>query len=747
MNKKYYAEYVEGLSQKLYSSGYKMLDIAKKELFESGSFNNINWLGYYCSTETALFLYDKGEKHSINAKSALKILCDIQEEYAALNGKIELKKSDNIFLEALKDSGFKTDLTRMPVLETIFTFGPAIKAIKFLKDSGQLSTEELNRLEKLCEIQVMSIIPESEWGAHNRCVLRAIIYYIFSDIFPQNKLSETCIQLARRLFEQSVGRWSIEDASMYQPIWLSCVTEYVYVTGYWDSNVEVILSYYAHFLTNIIMPNGGLPEFGDGHWDAGWAATLVLGTIEFMAAKQRSGILKYGASRIAEHFLVDNKKEQGAFSERGIVNALLWCDDTIKEEQPRNLSGEILDDLVGKKIVLKSGWGNKDTYLLYNYRDEGLYGKMGRDYLRKSIPVHAEKAHHGHADEQAILALWSNGKVFLRDGGYRDSFTTDGHYRADFYHNRMLIRRGRIFNEAGLLDYAKNIGTYQRVTTEKLFFEKFSFGDALRTRLYDSFNKYECDRTIIFLKKENIFIVIDNVKALETGEYTLGPIFFGERVEKISEREFRIYEDDNYYNSIDNSKELESLRTVFLREDCKDNIEGIRRNYRNEQAFYQYSSRFFKQNEVFTFVTLLIPETFSNLEQKEESISRANYIASNSRIYRTGSGYCTGVEISAKDAAYIIGSKDDLDYGIYDLNARPVYSYENGKADYGLFQTDASFFIAQEKPLNNKYFFIEGTKVLYKNKEIFSVPTYNHLQLDFTRQPGVWSWGSYEDSY
>jgi hypothetical protein len=747
MNKKNYAEYLINLSETLYSSGYKMLDTAKKELFESGSFNNINWLGYYCSVETALFLNSKDEKHLINAKNTLKILCDIQEEYAALNGKIELKKSDNIFLEALKDSGFKTDLRRMPVLETIFTFGPTIKAIKFLKDAGQLSTEEINGLEKLCEIQVVSILPESEWGAHNRCVLRAIIYYIFSDVFPQNKHSEKCRQLAKRLFEQSIGRWSIEDAAMYQPIWLTCVTEYVYMTGYWDSSIEVILSYYAHFFLNLIMPNGGLPEFGDGHWDAGWASTLVLGTSEFMAAKQRSGILKYGASRIAEHFIVDNKREHGAASERGFVNALLLCDDTVKEEQPQNLSGEILDELVGKKIVLKTGWNSKDTYLLYNYRDEGLYGKMGRDYLRKSIPVHAEKAHHGHADEQAILALWSNRKVFLRDGGYRDSFTTDGHYRADFYHNRMIIRRGRIFNEIGLLDYAKNIGTYQKVTTEKLFFERFSFGDALRTRLYDNFNKCECDRTIVFLKEENIFIVIDNVKALETGEYTLGPIFFGKEVERINESEFRVYEDENYYNSIDKSKELESLRAVFLRKDCKGNMEEIRRNYRNEQSFYQYSSRYFKQNEVFTFVTLLIPETFNTPQERESSISRASYIASNTKFYKTGMGYCTGVEIATGTGKYFIGSKDDLDYGIGDLNIRPAYAYESGKADYGLFQTDASFFIAQEKVENNKYFFVEGTKVIYKNMELFSVPTYNHLQLDFTRKPGVWSWGSYEDIY
>jgi hypothetical protein len=84
------------------------------------------------------------------------------------------------------------------------------------------------------------------------------------------------------------------------------------------------------------------------------------------------------------------------------------------------LSCEGLDDLVGKKIVLRSSWDNNADYLFYNYRDVGMYGRSARENLINSIPVHAEKPHHGHADEQSIAALCANGAVFLRDGGYRD---------------------------------------------------------------------------------------------------------------------------------------------------------------------------------------------------------------------------------------------------------------------------------------------------------------------------------------
>ncbi len=138
-----------------------------------------------------------------------------------------------------------------------------------------------------------------------------------------------------------------------------------------------------------------------------------------------------------------------------MTNAFVWADDSIQPEEPGLLSCEVLDELVGKKAVFRDGWREDSTYLLYNYRDVGPYGKLTRDYLQNTIPVHAEKPHHGHADEQSICALCSGGAVLLRDGGYRDSFTTNGHYRADFYHNRLVMRNGRMFRENGFWNMLK----------------------------------------------------------------------------------------------------------------------------------------------------------------------------------------------------------------------------------------------------------------------------------------------------
>ena len=106
------------------------------------------------------------------------------------------------------------------------------------------------------------------------------------------------------------------------------------------------------------------------------------------------------------------------------------------EIQKERESREVLEDVVGKKIVFEKN-GN---YLLTNYRDEGRFAWLQRNYLRNTIPVEPEKAHHGHSDENSIVCLISNGCVLLHDGGYRDCISEKRAYRSDYYHNRVILR-------------------------------------------------------------------------------------------------------------------------------------------------------------------------------------------------------------------------------------------------------------------------------------------------------------------
>ena len=96
---------------------------------------------------------------------------------------------------------------------------------------------------------------------------------------------------------------------------------------------------------------------------------------------------------------------------------------------PSGGSQEVLDDIVGKKVVFRGGWDSSASYLLLDYRDEGEGGWLSREYLRQTITVEEEKMTHGHADENSIVLLMNKGSVLLHDGGYRDSLPS-GRYGA-----------------------------------------------------------------------------------------------------------------------------------------------------------------------------------------------------------------------------------------------------------------------------------------------------------------------------
>src|SRR5262249_20868089 len=101
------------------------------------------------------------------------------------------------------------------------------------------------------------------------------------------------------------------------------------------------------------------------------------------------------------------------------TDAHRWADDYVKPQAPSNGSQEVLEDLIGKKIVFRNGWDRDSTFMLLNYRDEGDGGRLGRDFLRQTLSVEEEKMTHGHADENSISLLMSGGSVLLHDGGYR----------------------------------------------------------------------------------------------------------------------------------------------------------------------------------------------------------------------------------------------------------------------------------------------------------------------------------------
>ena len=499
----------------------------------------------------------------------------------------------------------------------------------------------------------------------------------------------------------------------------------------------------------MLLPSGGLPEFGDTRFDSGTSTCLSLGAMELMAKRHNDGVLKYAIERQFRNMVKNRTMDNGVQYRQGMTNAFMGPDDSIQPEEPGLLSCEVLDELVGKKAVFRDGWREDSTYLLYNYRDVGPYGKLTRDYLQNTIPVHAEKPHHGHADEQSICALCSGGAVLLRDGGYRDSFTTNGHYRADFYHNRLVMRNGRMFRENGFLEYAENIGDYLPVRTESCSSISLQALRSLRRGCMTISRNADADRHIVLSQSGKCVRSGGHRASPGSAEMTTGVMCHAEHISPVEPGVYRVQEETaeglmhfHRYKSASRAHAQQSLCIAFAGEGVSYSMEAQRRNYRQETALSCYTSRYYGADEYYSYVSLLIPETGETKQEIEAQRARALGIVHSLRTAHTRMGRSLTVQLKADGLEYTIGIQCDDGACIEDKNLRPTYSYEVGRASYGAFETDAKFLVSDGRT----YGMIDGSRVDHRGKTLFSAYPNRCNQLDFvTVLQRAGTWGSYED--
>lgn len=759
MLKQEYAEHIAEMSGRARCEEWQELEKYREDFFQTGNTWSMSWLGHLTVLDAAMYHHTKEKEWLDKVKEDIGVFISMQDEMVERyqngiltfliqpeeKGKPILGPAKNP-LEVIEEGD--TDPWNLQVVETIFSFTPVLRAL-YIIGRDCFTKEEWDRIEILCYAEINHIFMDCEWGRHNRATLRAVSLLLFAKLFPEHESAEHCLKLADMLFEDSLGNWSIEDATSYLGLWLNSVAEYTQYRGVWNFRIEDILSYYCHYYTAMLLPSGGLPEFGDTRFDSGTSTCLSLGAMELMAKKHNDGVLKYAIERQFRNMVKNNTMDNGLQYERGMTNAFLWADDSIKLVKPDVLSCEALEELVGKKVVFRNSWEENGTYLLYNYRDVGPYGKLTRDYLQNTIPVHAEKPHHGHADEQSVCALCAGGAVFLRDGGYRDGFTVNGHYRADFYHNRLVIRNGKMFREKGFLEYAENLGEYLAVRTEKIYFHQFACGEVVKTRLYDDFHGAEADRHVIYLKEADMFVIVDTVHPYKTQEMTTGVMYHAEKISEVEKGIYRAAAETaegmmhfHRYKTLQEPEVKQSLCIAFAADDAAYSVEEHRRNYRQEKALSCYTSRYYGEREYYSYVSLLIPETGRNQEEVEAKQNRALEIAHSVTVKKSHMGKNLTIKIQADGRDYTIGIQCDDQLCIKDKNARPTYSYETGQAAYGDFETDAKFLLSDGR----SYGIIDGTRVDLSGKTIFAAYPNRMNQLDFiTVVRAAGTWGSYED--
>ncbi|MBN2090187.1 hypothetical protein JW964_11250 [candidate division KSB1 bacterium] len=612
---------------------------------------------------------------------------------------------------------------------------PAVppEAYFYLKGKGILTSDEEKLIEKWLAEYAESYFALHEWGGHNRALWATRDLARIITLLPKHSENAKWKKLCLHLLKTSWGNWSIEDAQIYLPLWLSKMMHIADILNIPDLFKEYNMLYYLNYFLNLLAPHGMVTDYGDARWQECWHWYLTC--FERGAKEYHNEEFKWAAARIFE-----TKAKNAAPSEIDIDFPFLCecTNDLIGLKQPTTGSRMVMDELVGKKIVFRNGWNPESTFLMLNYKGDQDYGRCDRDYLRTTINVPAEKMHHGHADENSICLLMSHNSVLLNDAGYRET-STNGMYRADFYHNRLVFRNEAPEPLEPVMNSLHKRSWYQPTETEKIHFFNFKKWDYSRTRVRSAEEGWEWDRSIIYLKAQDSFLLFDTVKVLKDCYLNINNIFHGQQVLNFGETWF-----DTRFNQFYDWKNPGDRRLLIWfkpQAEMKINVAELLRNKTVNTAVFQYIAREFQKGEFVNFTTVLTPhDRGENLAEKIKSYQSLETSVDSAAL---------GLSIQCPESIIHICLKANLALDFFAAQIRPRYNYETGKVKYGdLIETDARFLIIEEKRQENHYGFVEGVKIMFKNQLLFEVPSHqpslHHPNGEFYH-PAQPKWDWWED--
>jgi len=624
----------------------------------------------------------------------------------------------------------------LPTMPNFFHLPCFSRAYCEIKGSSSLTPEQRKEIEQSIADSADFVRSFPEWGPMNRAMLRAEALIWSAKALPDHPHAAMWRKLAEVLVSDSWGHWSEEDAQIYHPIWLGAMLRYADADPDRSLYDFITTRYYFEYFLHLLSPTGMVPDFGDARWNENWAEYIAC--LERGATEYRRGDLKWGAQRILDASLA---RQQGPIATRigvSLVDAYRWADDSVTPKAPAAKSEEVLEDLVGKKIVFRTGWEADATYLLLNYRDEGDFARLARDYLRDTIPVEEEKAHHGHADENSICLLMNKGAVLLDDAGYRERMPSGpyGAYRADYFHNRLVARRQKREREQPLFEFLRYSGAYLPVRTDKIDFFTSQHVDVSRTRLTDKTRGYVADRVIAYLKPEDLFVVFDIIKILETDYYTFATLWHTPAILAQGPQYFVTAADASQAGPPPHDR---ALLIDFLQSGVRQTgTFPIRRHMQDETAVYQTMASRYCTGQIETFVTLLAPlDRGKDVEPLLRSV----------QMLDVGGDRGLAVQIDGDGRTSYLCVKTDLTSELLKENVRPRYTFDSGKVRYGPFETDAYFLYGRLADKKLDFIATHMVKVRYQDKDIFSArpSTFGLQPDDLSTGYGPPKWRYWED--
>ncbi len=616
----------------------------------------------------------------------------------------------------------------LPALPNIFTGAAYCRAYILIKNVDGWSKKEREIVEQNIAESADFTITFQEWGAMNRAMLRAEFLASCVKALPNHPHAGKWQMVCKAIADDNFEKWQIEDATGYHAIWLYALLNYGEFIDNTDYLHSPVMTYYFKYFPALFSPDMTVPEFGDADYNSAWPRFMTF--FEKAATVTKDPHIKWVASQYFRKN-VEPIDDSRINSSLGLFyyDCYRWSDDAIKPMPSKKLSQEVLEDVVGKKIVFRNGWDKKSSYMLLNYRDEGDGGLLDRDNLRNSIPVEEEKMTHGHSDENGICNLMFNGSTLLYESGYRDFMPSGpyGAYRADYFHNKVCIRKNKIFKgqgeggyryanggkpvvSQGMLEFFRNSGAYRKVVTNKIDFLTFDEFDMSRTRVTDPKLKYQHDRIITWVKDINIYVVFDVVKFTEEDFFTAANLWHTRKI---------LSSGNGWYET-----QYDSIRTVpintnnalliFFPENNQkmEGNEKERRCYQDENVIYQMDSRHVRAGDLISFVTILAPhEIDKDIKGIMKSVKLVETDKSDNSI---------GVTIDFNGKKYYVYSKMDTEKELNRDHRRPKYTYESGKTKINEFETDGHFLFGKLDGNNLNYCITNVIKATYKNQLLFA---------------------------
>ena len=616
----------------------------------------------------------------------------------------------------------------LPLFVNFFLLPVYAEICADLRAAGDLGTADMAWLEEQLPPVADLLFSHAEWGAMNRAILRADGLDLAADVLPQTPQVGRWRQMAESLASDSIAHWEIEDASTYHPVWMFYLLRYLERRGTLAGLTQPHLRWYIEFFLSLLAPHGTIPDFGDGEWRS--TAILFVPIFELAGARTGDPRFRWAAARVFRSCIRGPGASGLAKLEVPweLTSAHRWVSSSAEVQCPVSGSQEALDEAIGKKIVFRDGWEPSSTYMLLNYMDEGNWGWLDRRYLRETISVEEEKMHHGHADENSIAFLMSGGSLLLHDAGYRDALPSGkfGAFRADYFHNRLVVRTHKLDKGQDLFESLRNSGGHHATRTEKVDFQKLLRCDYSRTRLVDETRGYLWDRTVAYVRDAGWFLVIDGFLPLREEYFTAACLWHTQVVH--SRGAGRIV---GGYRSM-GSESLPQDRRLLIEfiGERRDRLRGefaLPRHYAEEIAFYEAESRHFLAGRWSVFATRLVV-----LEHGEHAAGDGGDVDSPAvEILPTNWGQgaiCLRVSEPTEQLFFV---KLDVERERADAGIRPRTSFEAGAVMAGPLLTDAHFAHVWNEPAGMGYSATLLTRLLWEDRVVMEVPRNTFgLQLD-----------------